>query len=101
MNLRPRLFVCSQAPSATIEHDRKLADSVAFLSDYGIKQKTCFRLPRMHEMQTIVTDVSQSVHLSVTRLNSSSLCRCHSVQPLSNYFGLLLYLLLRLIEFVC
>jgi len=33
-----------------------------------------FRLHRMHEMQTIVTDV-HSVSLSVTWLNSASLCR--------------------------
>jgi len=37
-----------------------------------------FRLRRMHEMQTIVTDVRgarQSVYLSVTRLNSAALCK--------------------------
>jgi len=45
----------------------------------------------MHEMQTIVTNVygvCQSVCLSVTRLNSASLCGNHSVQPLTNHFGL-------------
>jgi len=31
-----------------------------------------------------------SVNLSVTRLNSASLCGSHSVQPLPNHFGLLL-----------
>jgi len=42
-----------------------------------------FRLHRMHEMQTIVTDmrgVCQSICLSVTRLNSASQCGGHSVQ---------------------
>jgi len=46
-------------------------------------------------MQTIVTDdrgVCLSVSLSVTRLNSAAraLCAAHSLQPLPNYFGLLL-----------
>jgi len=53
------------------------------------------RLHRTYEMHTIVTDlrhVCQSVCLSVTRLNSASLCGGHSVQPLPNYFGLLLSL---------
>jgi len=53
----------------------------------------------MHEMQTIVTDVrgvstvGLSVSLSVTRLNSASLCGGHLVQPLPNHFGLLFGLL--------
>jgi len=51
----------------------------------------------MHELQTIVTDdrcVCLSVSLSVTRLNSAAhaVCAAHSLQPLPNYFGLLLYL---------
>jgi len=37
--------------------------------------------------------VRQYVSLSVTLLNSASLCGGHSVQPLLNYFSLLLLLL--------
>jgi len=50
---------------------------------------------QMHEMQTIVTDVCgvrlsvrPSVRQSLMQLNWSSLCRRHSVQPLSNHIGL-------------
>jgi len=42
----------------------------------------CFRLHRMHEMPTIVTDVAgvcQSVHLSVTRLKSATVCALYAV----------------------
>jgi len=42
----------------------------------------------MHEMWTIVTDV-RGVCLSVC-LSRGFLCRGHSMQPLPNYFGLLL-----------
>jgi len=50
---------------------------------------------RLHEMQTIVTDVRgvcQSVRQPVSHggsTSSASLCGGHSVQPLPNYFGLL------------
>jgi len=46
----------------------------------------------MHEMQTVVTDVSgvcPSVCLSRGRLNSASLCGGHPVQTLPNHFGFL------------
>jgi len=52
-----------------------------------------FRLRRMHEMQTIVTDVRgvcPSVCLS--RGGACSVCGGHSVQALPNCFGILLYL---------
>jgi len=56
----------------------------------------------MHEMQTIVTDVrgvcrfvcpsvSQSVTRGSTRQRRVLCARGHSVQPLSNYFGFLLF----------
>jgi len=48
----------------------------------------CFRLHRMHKMQTVVIDV-RGVCLFVTRLNSASLCGGHSMQPLQNHFGFL------------
>jgi len=56
-----------------------------------------FRLHRMHEMQSILTDdcgVCQSVCLSVSWQHggASSVCGGYSVQPLPNYFGLLFHI---------
>jgi len=59
--------------------------------------KLLFRLHRMHEMQTIVIDVccvSLSVCPSRGSVNSASLCGGHTVQPLPNYFGLLLVIVI-------
>jgi len=60
----------------------------------------------MHKMQTIVTDVCsvcQSVTNALNDLVAASLqarvvCGGHSVQPLTNYFGLLLSFLLHLTD---
>jgi len=60
----------------------------------------------MHEMQTIVTDVlsvCQFVRQSVCHggsTSSASLCGGHSVQPLPNYFGLLVSSLFFAVCFV-
>jgi len=50
-------------------------------------QRRYFRLHRMHEMQTIVTD-DPGVYPSVCLSRGSTLCG-EFVQPLPNYFGLL------------
>jgi len=62
------------------QHSRSSSTSVSVRLQNGQKFRH-FRLHRMHEMQTIVTDefamsVPSSVSLSVTRLNSAARAVC-------------------------
>jgi len=61
------------------------------------RESVYFRLHRIECMRCrlLLPMIAVSVSLSITRLNSASLCRGHSVQLLPNHFGLLFLFVIR------